>query len=196
MFVPSSVPVLTTASRGRSSRSTGRSSRRSPSDAHNSSSSSRSTPGQSSTTRTSARRSQSRRSSGNTARKMRTDRSRGASRTTTVRSRRRSSETTASPSTAPAHPRQKIFLQRSSRFRGRYGYIDPDGVKREYTYETGNVCDPNKRDQEEEDEVEGENGPREGPYVDYQENQMILPNGQRISLNALKNKARRPIYTN
>lgn len=25
--------------------------------------------------------------------------------------------------------------------RGKYGYIDPDNVKREYTYETGNKCD-------------------------------------------------------
>lgn len=24
---------------------------------------------------------------------------------------------------------------------GKYGYVDPDGVKREYTYETGNKCD-------------------------------------------------------
>lgn len=39
--------------------------------------------------------------------------------------------------------------------RGRYGYVDPDGEKREYTYETGNLCDPNKRDEEElEEEVQ------------------------------------------
>ncbi|KAG5679753.1 hypothetical protein PVAND_009293 [Polypedilum vanderplanki] len=35
--------------------------------------------------------------------------------------------------------------------RGVYGYIDPDGEKREYKYETGILCDPDKRDQEEED---------------------------------------------
>jgi len=29
--------------------------------------------------------------------------------------------------------------------RGRYGYVDPDGMKREYTYETGIQCDPNKK---------------------------------------------------
>lgn len=82
-------------------------------------------------------------------------------------------------------------------FRGRYGYVDPDGVKREYSYETGNQCDPNKRDQEEEEDDVVENGPQEGGYVDYQENQMVLPNGQRLSLSALaKNKARRPIYNN
>lgn len=71
-------------------------------------------------------------------------------------------------------------------------------MKREYSYETGNPCDPNKRDQEdEEDEANVENGPQEEGYVDYQENQMVLPNGQRISLSGLaKNKARRPIYNN
>ncbi|KAK5650328.1 hypothetical protein RI129_001357 [Pyrocoelia pectoralis] len=26
--------------------------------------------------------------------------------------------------------------------RGKYGYIDPEGTRREYTYETGNKCDP------------------------------------------------------
>lgn len=25
--------------------------------------------------------------------------------------------------------------------RGKYGYVDPDGVRREYSYETGNKCD-------------------------------------------------------
>lgn len=76
--------------------------------------------------------------------------------------------------------------------RGRYGYIDPDGMKREYTYETGIQCDPNKKDLEEDDEL---------PGVDYQENSMVFPNGERISLSALaKNKARKPsgqpIYRN
>ncbi|XP_037036206.1 AP2-associated protein kinase 1 [Bradysia coprophila] len=76
--------------------------------------------------------------------------------------------------------------------RGRYGYVDPDGMKREYTYETGIQCDPNKRDLEEDDEL---------PGVDYQENAMVFPNGERISLSALaKNKARKPsgqpIYRN
>jgi hypothetical protein len=36
--------------------------------------------------------------------------------------------------------------------RGRYGYVDPDGLKREYNYETGILCDPSKRDLEEEEE--------------------------------------------
>ncbi|CRK95289.1 CLUMA_CG008688, isoform A [Clunio marinus] len=37
--------------------------------------------------------------------------------------------------------------------RGRYGYIDPEGNKREFTYVSGNPCDPNNPDaSEEEDE--------------------------------------------
>lgn len=85
--------------------------------------------------------------------------------------------------------------------RGRYGYIDPDGVKREYNYETGNQCDPNKRDTEESQEYnqdpEGQSASLQdnGAYIDYQENQMVLPNGQRIDLNnAGKSKAKRPNF--
>lgn len=79
-------------------------------------------------------------------------------------------------------------------------YIDPEGTKREYNYETGIACDPNKRDLEEpeEDENEPENTAHlqdNGAYIDYQENQMVLPNGQRITLNnSGKPKARRPNY--
>lgn len=35
--------------------------------------------------------------------------------------------------------------------RGKYGYIDPDGNKREFTYVSGNPCDPNNPDQNEEE---------------------------------------------
>ena len=45
----------------------------------------------------------------------------------------------------------KVFLF-FIHFSGRYGYVDiDDGIKREYTYETGILCDPNKRDLEEDD---------------------------------------------
>lgn len=78
------------------------------------------------------------------------------------------------------------------------GYVDPDGVKREYNYETGIACDPNKRDLEEPEEEEEESGrpnlQDNGAYIDYQENQMVLSNGQRITLNGGKNKARRPNF--
>ncbi|XP_055380918.1 E1A-binding protein p400-like [Condylostylus longicornis] len=36
--------------------------------------------------------------------------------------------------------------------RGKYGYIDPDGNKREFTYVSGNPCDPNNPDAQESDE--------------------------------------------
>ncbi|XP_049533584.1 zyxin-like [Anopheles darlingi] len=36
--------------------------------------------------------------------------------------------------------------------RGKYGYIDPDGNKREFTYVSGNPCDPNNPDGSEEEE--------------------------------------------
>ncbi|XP_052755023.1 ataxin-2 homolog isoform X1 [Galleria mellonella] len=36
--------------------------------------------------------------------------------------------------------------------RGKYGYIDPDGNKREFTYVSGNPCDPNKPNEDEEQE--------------------------------------------
>lgn len=38
--------------------------------------------------------------------------------------------------------------------RGKYGYIDPDGNKREFTYVSGNPCDPNVNKQEQEEETE------------------------------------------
>lgn len=40
--------------------------------------------------------------------------------------------------------------------RGKYGYVDPDGNKREFTYVSGNPCDPNNPDGEEEEAPEEE----------------------------------------
>ncbi|XP_066256643.1 uncharacterized protein [Euwallacea similis] len=37
--------------------------------------------------------------------------------------------------------------------RGKYGYVDPDGNKREFTYVSGNPCDPNAPKEEEEEEA-------------------------------------------
>ncbi|XP_058127607.1 uncharacterized protein LOC131291274, partial [Anopheles ziemanni] len=37
--------------------------------------------------------------------------------------------------------------------RGKYGYVDPDGNKREFTYVSGNPCDPNNPDGSEEEEA-------------------------------------------
>ncbi|XP_035738276.1 LOW QUALITY PROTEIN: uncharacterized protein LOC118448741 [Vespa mandarinia] len=66
--------------------------------------------------------------------------------------------------------------------RGKYGYVDPDGVRREYTYETGIKCDEEQKEEEE------ENG-----FVDYQENKLVLPDGKTIDLSNMgKKQARRP----
>ncbi|XP_044259349.1 basic-leucine zipper transcription factor A-like isoform X2 [Tribolium madens] len=47
--------------------------------------------------------------------------------------------------------------------RGKYGYIDPDGNKREFTYVSGNPCDPNAPKDEQETEQEQENEADNGP---------------------------------
>lgn len=41
--------------------------------------------------------------------------------------------------------------------RGKYGYVDPDGNKREFTYVSGNPCDPNHPDENEEPDRSEEN---------------------------------------
>ncbi|XP_014276465.1 putative uncharacterized protein DDB_G0290521 [Halyomorpha halys] len=72
---------------------------------------------------------------------------------------------------------------------GKYGYYDPDGVRREYTYSSGIPCE--KRDQ---DSIVG--ATNEG-YIDYTNNKYVLPNGQEVALDNMgKNKARRPVYRN
>lgn len=48
--------------------------------------------------------------------------------------------------------------------RGKYGYVDPDGNKREFTYVSGNPCDPNAPKEDEESELpERENEADAGP---------------------------------
>lgn len=72
--------------------------------------------------------------------------------------------------------------------RGKYGYIDPDGVRREYSYTSGILC--NKKNED------SEAGASEG-YIDYTNNKYVFPNGQEIDLdNMVKNRARRPLYRN
>lgn len=66
---------------------------------------------------------------------------------------------------------------------GKYGYIDPDGIRREYTYETGIRCDEEQREEEEDG------------FVDYQENKLVLPDGKTIDLSSMgKKQARRPQF--
>lgn len=48
--------------------------------------------------------------------------------------------------------------------RGKYGYVDPDGNKREFTYVSGNPCDPNHPDETQDDKsVEDPNEPENVP---------------------------------
>lgn len=68
--------------------------------------------------------------------------------------------------------------------RGKYGYIDPDGNKREFTYVSGNPCDPNNpsgrdsdedRDESEEDSREPENVPQNYPKRPIQPVRTVRP---------------------
>ncbi|KAL9889473.1 uncharacterized protein ACN427_008791 isoform 1-T1 [Glossina fuscipes fuscipes] len=69
--------------------------------------------------------------------------------------------------------------------KGTYGYVDPDGNKREYHYETGIKCDPNRRNSEPDVQSNG--------FINYEENRAILPNGIEIDMSQLgKKKSRRP----
>ncbi|XP_017494578.1 PREDICTED: probable serine/threonine-protein kinase DDB_G0281745 [Rhagoletis zephyria] len=75
--------------------------------------------------------------------------------------------------------------------KGTYGYIDPDGNKREYHYETGIKCDPNTRETEEE--------LQQNAFINYEQNIAVLPNGLEIDMSQIgKKKSKRPnsIYRN
>lgn len=50
--------------------------------------------------------------------------------------------------------------------RGKYGYVDPDGNKREFTYVSGNPCDPNapKEESQEEESAERDSNESEANY--------------------------------
>ncbi|XP_055525410.1 PAX-interacting protein 1-like [Wyeomyia smithii] len=51
--------------------------------------------------------------------------------------------------------------------RGKYGYIDPDGNKREFTYVSGNPCDPNNPEGSEEEEEKSEEESNENVPQNY-----------------------------
>lgn len=69
--------------------------------------------------------------------------------------------------------------------RGKYGYTDPDGLRREYTYSSGIPCDKEEEDRKKQS-TEG--------FEDYQNNKYVLPNGDAIDLESvIKNKARKPV---
>lgn len=51
--------------------------------------------------------------------------------------------------------------------RGKYGYVDPDGNKREFTYVSGNPCDPNKPDDEDQESAGPDSAERDDPEPNY-----------------------------
>ncbi|XP_055616628.1 PAX-interacting protein 1-like [Toxorhynchites rutilus septentrionalis] len=51
--------------------------------------------------------------------------------------------------------------------RGKYGYIDPDGNKREFTYVSGNPCDPNNPEGSEEEQDKSEEDANENVPQNY-----------------------------
>lgn len=52
--------------------------------------------------------------------------------------------------------------------RGKYGYVDPDGNKREFTYVSGNPCDPNApKEEEPEDKSEPESNEQDNFPANY-----------------------------
>ncbi|XP_013181407.1 PREDICTED: ataxin-2 homolog isoform X1 [Papilio xuthus] len=60
--------------------------------------------------------------------------------------------------------------------RGKYGYIDPDGNKREFTYVSGNPCDPNKPNEEDEPESAApESGERDDGIPNYPTRPPVRP---------------------
>lgn len=58
--------------------------------------------------------------------------------------------------------------------RGKYGYVDPDGNKREFTYVSGNPCDPNKPDEDEEPQAP-DSGERDDPEPNYPTRPALRP---------------------
>lgn len=51
--------------------------------------------------------------------------------------------------------------------RGKYGYVDPDGNKREFTYVSGNPCDPNAPKQQADESAERESAEADNEPANY-----------------------------
>lgn len=68
---------------------------------------------------------------------------------------------------------------------GKYGYIDPDGNQREYSYSQGLPCDKTKNEQEDEE--------KPATYIDYAQNKVVLANGESVDIDSMvKNRQRKP----
>lgn len=82
--------------------------------------------------------------------------------------------------------------------RGKYGYVDPEGVKREYSYQSGIPCDKDRKPYAAEGSspsaVQEAQASDTYGYIDYTRNQYVMANGQTIDLNGMaKNRARKPV---
>lgn len=71
----------------------------------------------------------------------------------------------------------------------RYGYVDPRGDVREFTYKSGIPCDPLTK-QPLQPEVQERSRSKKG-YFDYSDNKFVLPSGKRVTVVVnKKNRAR------
>jgi len=87
--------------------------------------------------------------------------------------------------------------------RGKYGYVDPDGVKREYSYQSGVKCDKNGGGDKNGDDgtqrqttsaVQQAQASDAYGYIDYARNRYVMANGQTVDLNGMaRNRARKPV---
>jgi len=60
---------------------------------------------------------------------------------------------------------------------GKYGYVDPDGEVREYSYTSGNRCDPETRKVA---AAQSESRSSKHGYFDHARNNFVMPNGKRV----------------
>ncbi|XP_045768242.1 proteoglycan 4-like [Maniola jurtina] len=75
--------------------------------------------------------------------------------------------------------------------RGKYGYVDPDGNKREFTYVSGNPCDPNKPNEDEEpDSPAIDSAERDDPEPNYPTRPVIRPTTARPATTYFQNDFR------
>ena len=72
----------------------------------------------------------------------------------------------------------------------RYGYIDPQDNVREFTYKSGNPCDPETKQPLVPDPTPEAEQSKNG-YFDYSDNRFVLPSGKRVTVVVnKKNRAR------
>ena len=74
----------------------------------------------------------------------------------------------------------------------RYGYVDPFGEVREFTYQSGNECDPDtKQPLKQESRSSGTPRGQKRGYYDYNARRYVTKDGRRGKLIVNKNNRRR-----